>query len=320
MKVTNSENLPFPIVEAIKSFTNYEYTPDKYSVTTLAKGTKEIILSRRYEKELEMDASDMIWSVVGNIGHGFLEKTEEEADEIHEQYFTLAIPHYRDEGFIPYGMAADFDDEVDRVLTLSGKMDLVNILSGKITDYKFTSVWQYAFGAKEEWKRQLGGYALILNGNGFESTEAENVVIYRDWSLPESLRSTNYPKKQCQVLTFDFTDDYLAETYNRLIAKLADILSYEDAPDDEIPPCNPEERWDRPTKWAAMKNSRKSAVKVFDSKEDADSFIASGAAEYLQERTGESVKCKMYCSCCQFCNFWKEKYQNANADGSQDLL
>jgi len=77
--------------------------------------------------------------------------------------------------------------------------------------------------------------------------------------------------------------------------------------DDEIPPCTPEERWDSPSKYAVMKNGVKRAVRLFDIQEEADQLATSkGAGHYVEVRKGESRRCRSYCLCRQFCNFYRE--------------
>ena len=36
--------------------------------------------------------------------------------------------------------------------------------------------------------------------------------------------------------------------------------------------------------------------------------MKNNGGEFIQERPAESRKCVDYCSCCEFCNFWRENY------------
>jgi hypothetical protein len=77
--------------------------------------------------------------------------------------------------------------------------------------------------------------------------------------------------------------------------------------DDAIPPCAPEERWDRPPKFAVMKDGLKRAVRLFDEQEAADKLVSEkGKGYYAECRTGGSVRCQSYCLCRRFCNFYHE--------------
>jgi len=79
--------------------------------------------------------------------------------------------------------------------------------------------------------------------------------------------------------------------------------------DEDLPVCTPEERWERPTKYAVQKKGRKSALRLLDSQEDAEKYIDDhGLAvptHYIEVREGESVRCESYCNVNKFCNFYK---------------
>ena len=79
--------------------------------------------------------------------------------------------------------------------------------------------------------------------------------------------------------------------------------------DDEIAECTPEQRWATPTKWAVMKEGRKTAVKVCDTEEEALNFIEELEKDkdkhYVEQRRGIDKKCSDYCACCEFCSYYK---------------
>jgi len=76
---------------------------------------------------------------------------------------------------------------------------------------------------------------------------------------------------------------------------------------EKIDDCTDDERWLRGEKFAVMKKGRKSAVKLFDKKEDADGWIAQQAGEdfTIDHRPGEPVRCAgNYCGVSQWCKQW----------------
>ena len=75
MKITNNMKLPQPFVDAVNS--DYQYRDKRYSVTTLLKPTREIMLMRRHNEEISQDVSDMIWSIFGTAVHSVLENSTE---------------------------------------------------------------------------------------------------------------------------------------------------------------------------------------------------------------------------------------------------
>ena len=79
-------------------------------------------------------------------------------------------------------------------------------------------------------------------------------------------------------------------------------------PDDELPECTAEERWERPIKYAVKKEGRKSALRVLDSLKDAENYMAEKklfAKHFVETRQGESVRCESYCAVQPFCNQYK---------------
>jgi hypothetical protein len=94
------------------------------------------------------------------------------------------------------------------------------------------------------------------------------------------------------------------ETFIR--EKVAAYKQYDGAADDDIPPCSPDERWAKPTKYAVMKAGNKRAVRVMETMEEAEKLAADlGKNHYTETRPGESTRCMDYCSCCEFCNFFR---------------
>jgi len=77
--------------------------------------------------------------------------------------------------------------------------------------------------------------------------------------------------------------------------------------------CTDDEVWRRDTKWALMKKNRKSAVKLFDSEEEAEKRLVSEKSKqfYIEHRKGEAIRCERYCNVQTFCN----QYQQEKKDG-----
>ena len=87
------------------------------------------------------------------------------------------------------------------------------------------------------------------------------------------------------------------------------MISYENIPDDDLPMCSEEDRWYTGDKFAVMKNGRKTALRVFDNEEEANTYMAENGGDYIEQRKGEDRKCKDYCLCCHFCKYWNEHYR-----------
>ena len=87
MIITNKRDLPAPFVRMAQS--DYEYTPKRYSATTLLKSVREILLKRRHDAVLEQDCSDSIWMLFGKAVHYILEKYGTGKNEFVEEKLTV---------------------------------------------------------------------------------------------------------------------------------------------------------------------------------------------------------------------------------------
>ena len=87
--------------------------------------------------------------------------------------------------------------------------------------------------------------------------------------------------------------------------------SYKDIPDDDIPPCTPEERWASPDTYAVKRPNSKRALRVFDKQTDALEFKKTHVDCHIleiEDRKGGDRKCQDYCSVSKWCNYYKETY------------
>lgn len=284
MILTNHLNLPEQIVNAVKKD---DYNNNgTYSATTLLKDPKEIILFNRHKDEITEDVSEHVYSLLGTSVHYILEKAEEGENQFKEERL-----YYK------------FGDD-----TISGKFDFYDMEEEMLGDYKVTTVYKYLLGDNEHYRFQLLTYAYLLRKNGFPCKGGRIYQIFRDWQRSKAKFDKSYPQKPVNVITFRFYDKDFAYIENEIQQRLANIHKYEDFADDEIPICSKENRWATDDKFAVMKKGRKSAMRVLNSKEEAKEWMKNNGGEFIQERPAESRKCVDYCSCCEFCNFWRENY------------
>lgn len=289
MKITNVYNLPQPLVDAVTS--DYQPTPRRYSVTTLLKGTCEIVLSRRHGDEVTRDVSEMIWALFGSACHKVLEQSQEKADELKETKLEYT-----------------FDDIG---LTVSGIQDLYSESEQKVVDYKTASVNKVIFDDWSDYRRQLLCYAWILNKIGLPCKSGEIVAFLKDWSTMKTKANKDYPKLPVYVKHFEFSEDELNNSGVWIKQKLVKVQeTLENVPDSQLLPCLPEERWERPTTYAVMKKGRKTALRVFNDLTDAmkeKRKYDCDANVYIETRKGQSVKCENYCDYSKWCPFYQMK-------------
>ena len=282
MKFTNEMNLPASMVSAI---TNDTYTMGKadISVTTLIQPPKIRVLKSRHRDEIVEDVADRVWALLGTNTHAIIERINH-PDSIQEERLSMEVSGW----------------------TISGQADLYE--DGIISDFKTTSVWGVINGPKDNYIHQLNCYAEMFRQSGFSVKGLQVIAILRDWSKFGGQRSQSYPKKQVVRVPIPLwghieTMNYLRDRVR--VHQIAECLA-----DDDIPCCTPEERWERPTRFAIVKGKNKRAWRVVDSLEEAEKLkaeIEEGSKDKyrIDERTGESVRCANYCSVNQWCHYWQ---------------
>lgn len=282
MKITNKTGLPMPFVRMAES--DYKPTPKRYSATTLLKSTREILLKRRHDGDIEQDCSEMIWLLFGQAVHSILEKYGTGKSEFVEEKIETTLPN----GY-----------------TVSGIIDFYDIDKQVVVDYKTASVWKVMYKDFDDWKKQGLIYAWLLKRNGLPCKKVEFYAILKDHSKTEAKFKPDYPKLPVQKVSFAVNEKELDEIEQFITAKIEELAIYEDLPDSELPLCTPEERWNSGDKFAVMKKGNKKALRVLDSKEEAEKYIAEHGGDFIDTRKGIDKKCTDYCLCCQFCDFYK---------------
>ena len=287
MIVSNVLNLPAAFVHAVS--TERHNAPHCYSATTLNKGAKEIVLTDRHYDEITVDASEQIWAVWGTAVHALLES--EKDDNFHEERFKVAVGNS----------------------WVTGQVDSYDMERGIINDWKTASVWKVQFADFADWRAQGLTYAWLLTKSGLEVKKCRFVALLKDHSKTKAKHDASYPQSPVFVYEFDVTADDLAATEARIIAKVTEIENAYKLGDDDIEPCTLEERWADGEKYAVMKNGRKTAVKLFDNQQDAEAYAGElGNSHYVEHRPAVSRKCEDYCSCCEYCNFYKSMHKGEN--------
>ena len=282
MKITNKMGLPRAFVEMATR--DYEYEPNEYRVTSLLKGIRETILERRYSEQVEQDVSDMIWLLFGTAVHNILDHQTEEDCEIKESRIKIPFGKY----------------------ILSGQFDLYNHQTQTITDYKTASVWKIIYENYEDWRRQLLIYAYLMKSIGFPVKQGEIVAILKDHSKRDAKTKSGYPQLPVKKVTFSFSEKDFMEIEAWLKAKFAEIEAAENLPDDQLPLCTSDERYNSGDKFAVMRKGRKTALRVLDSMEAAEEWMGDNGGDFVEIRPGEDKKCADYCSVCDFCSHFQQ--------------
>jgi len=283
MKLTNNKNLPQEFVNAIKL---YKPDPDRMSVTHLI--DEPLIRTLQIEKwdEIVVDASDYVLMM---LGISFHKQMENESDEHSER---------------------KYEDLIDGI-ALVGKADLYRPKTQSIEDYKVTSVWTIIFGDRiKEWEKQLNVYCYQYRSRGLPVAKLQIHCILRDWSETRAQREDDYPKNNFVTINIPI---WSIEEQMEYIEQQLEF--HRMCPKGE---CSPESKWQKETKWAVMKEGRKSALRVLDTEEDAIKWcelkgygkvinnsitLGKDLSAKIVERPGECTRCLKYCAVRSVCEF-----------------
>ncbi len=284
MKITNRHNLPDTFLSFARR-ENYSKGKSDISVTTLIDAPRVSILKQQESDNIEVDAVDMIWPLLGTAVHHMLESSDPKGNVTMEERLFVEINGW----------------------TVSGQIDHQEEIGGMIhiSDYKVTSVWSVIYG-KEDWVRQLNCYAqLVRMAKGRDVRSVRIIAVMRDWQRREAQFKPDYP--QSPVVSIDIPlwpeEQALAYMQERIMLHQDAQLLWDTQ--EAVVECSDEERWTKPTTYDVMKKGAKRATKVFDNVDDAKAHADTLGFGYgVTAREGGRTRCENYCSVAEFCTQW----------------
>ena len=220
MKIINKSKIPDALFRYLKQdLYDYEEKGESLSVTEILNPIQAVVLRRRHEDEIEVDAIDRLWILLGVGVHAILEQEKgiEKIERLKAEILGREI---------------------------SGKFD--RIFNNKITDYKVTSAWTLAYRSRdEEWVWQLSIYRwLYWKVKKIKLDLTGSIVcLLRDWA-EKNLTNPNYPRSAAVEVKFNLHDFKEVEEF--LHVRVALIKKYEKLPDNKLLECSSEERWYNP--------------------------------------------------------------------------
>lgn len=293
MKYTNKNNLPSAIVAVCEEDDGHAPEEKVFHVTELLKPAKAAALLRKHYDEIEQDVSECIWLVFGKAVHSLMEKH----DTTGYSEFKITIP-------------------LENGLTVVGRVDLYNEEECAVEDYKTATVWKVLYKDFEDWRKQGLSYAYGLALQGKLTKKLKFHALLKDWSARERklalLQGKEYPESPIWTWEYEVTSADLEEIKKFLLERALEEQACIESEDDDMPTCPAEERWNSGNKFAVMKPGRKSALKLFDSKPEADEFSKTVPTSYVEERKGEDKRCNDYCLACQFCEYYRQNHKEEN--------
>jgi len=272
--ITNMHGLPQSIVAAV---TNDPYTGGGDIIATkLFDSPRVRVLSAIHRDKLSVDVSERVWSLLGQAVHTILERAGlREEGMIVEQRLYAEVNGWQ----------------------VSGQFDVMDLESGKISDYKVTTV--YKQHGSDSWTRQLNILRWLAHQNGNPVEHLEVIAIFRDWRKTEAQRNPDYPQAAIKVISIPVWSLEEAEEYIR-----ERVILHQEASEGVEIDCTDEERWYSGDSYAIIKQDGKRALKVLSSPpnpEDVpDGYI-------VQRRVGEYKRCKHYCDVSPFCEQWRSE-------------
>jgi len=296
MKITNELNLPDSIVRAVTA-DSYVRGDADFTVTELLAPTQQLALQRKHADDLVEDASDRLYSLLGQAVHTILERAG--TSGIAEVRLQMPVT-------LPNG----------EIKTVSGKFDHFTLETGILTDYKIMSIWEAIYGLKPEKIAQLNLYERLLNYNGHEVKGLQIAGLFRDWSKSKAGYGDGHPPKQVQLIPVPLWDANKSDAYLQTAVEGATAA----ITGTNIAPCTGDDRWEQPTKYALMKKTRQKAVKLADSLELLEVYgLSKNLCEVLEipnsnevsviwkenltvdVRPGRNTRCEDYCNVNGFC-------------------
>lgn len=295
MIVTNKYGLPEPLLRFAR---NDKYSKGRadYSVTELISPPQLALLKRRHGKDAAVDASDMIWQLLGTAVHSVLETGGR--DEITEERLYSTV----------YGAV------------VSGAMDIQKHGAGlHIIDWKVTSVFS-AMSEKPEWEYQLNCYAYLVEKEKKTPVRKLSIcAIMRDWRGYEARTKRGYPPRPAMMIDIPLWDFEEREEFLRSRIKLHTEAEMHHDLGEDLPPCTNEEMWLRDEQWAVHKPDAKRAAAVFPTQSQATEYAEAGKGLSVTHRPGRRVRCEEFCPVSAYCQqHAKQKERERGQEGETD--
>lgn len=273
MKITNNLNLPKVFLDIIEEDIK-EPIENVYHVTEILSGIREINLTRENFDRITKDVSEFVPALLGTATHHILELK----DDVNLTEMKMRV-------------------EVLPDMYLSGRFDAFRESDYTLIDYKTTSTFKVVYQDFEDWHKQGLMYAWMMSKNGIYVDRIQFIAILKDWSKSKGNYDQNYPDSPVYVYEFKVSTSELKDIETFILSRFKALQSKKDIP------CTESERWRTPTKFAAMKQGRTRALKVCDTKEEAETY----GGDYVEERPGEDKKCDSYCDVKMFCPYYRSK-------------
>ena len=267
-----------------------------YSVTEIIDPPRLVRLKKRYGSETIQPLSAVIPSMMGTAMHEYFEKY------LKKWVFKTGYGGYT------------FEEQLEVEMLkrkLSGRYDIRDNLD--LIDLKTCKVWKKVFDPDlKEWVQQQNCYAFLLKeSRNIDIKRLLITAVYKDWQEGQSLRNKDYPNHQIEE--YELPKWPYEVTKQFIEGRLMLHIAAEDLPDDKLPACTREERWERfpeghQVAYAIMKNSKSNrAMKVVktnidDAFKEVQSMKGITKDSFIEVRYAQRTRCEHWCQCKDYCN------------------
>ena len=310
--VTNVTNIPLTLaVWAVNDKYDYVNDPTYFSVTSLLKPIRQIILQRRVDMStLSTDVEDYLARAMGTSIHDSIEKAWTEnykknlsilgvKDNVIERFKINPKPGSLKEGDLPIYLEQRSVKEFNGY-KVGGKFDF--IMDGLLHDNKSTTTMKWIKGSSDEDYKLQGSLYRWLNQDKITEDFIRINFVFTDWSKLSAMKDPTYPQhratyKDIKLLSIEETEKWLSN-------KLVQISKYLNEPEEKLPECTDEELWRTPTKYKYFSNPKATrATKNFDSQMEAYKYmmVEKGGVGTIKIVPGEPRRCA-YCSASSICS------------------
>ncbi|MGC9001285.1 PD-(D/E)XK nuclease family protein [Caldisericum sp.] len=209
MNITNKYNLPNGLYKALQKMSYISDDMNSISVSDLINPPLIWYLKKLHKDEIEEDASERLWALLGTAVHYIISEGEDR--NLTEERLELEIDGFR----------------------IRGRFD-VYTEEKEILDYKITSMWSLE---KPEWTKQINVYAYMLRRTGFEVEKGFIYAILRDWNKRQAKETIPIPfvVYEIPIWTIEEQEKYIRERIQ--LFKTIQNSNIEDFI------CDPEDRW-----------------------------------------------------------------------------
>jgi hypothetical protein len=287
------------LVDAVSESAKHYRSLGDYSATQLIDAPRIVALRNRYGNLAKPTLEQQIASFLGTGIHEHFRRCLHNVSAKHPDYLlerSVSVPFFYDSNHRDYRL-------------VSGTFDILH-KNKDIYDIKTVNVWKKVFDPDMvDWHNQQNIYAWLLRSRGLDIESINIIAIYKDWVKSNAIRNSKYPQSQVCHYKLKLWD--VTEQYAYINGRLQEHMQCETLPDDELPECSAEERWEREgIKYAIMKDPKsKRAMRVCNTLSDATKAVHSlkvTADSFVEVRPAKRTRCEAWCQMNRWCNTWQE--------------